>query len=150
MATTFPHRYEVKLSWPGQGTAVLEAAARPPIEGGAPPEFGGRDSWWSPEHLLLSSLSLCLMTTFEALARKARLPVLGYACRAEAVLDRTQTGLAFTGLGLRVDVEVAAGDEERTRALLASAKKHCLVANALAIPVTLDVAVAPPATVGAP
>ncbi len=149
MATTFPHRYEVKLSWPGQGTAVLDAAARRPIEGGAPPEFGGRDSWWSPEHLLLSSLSLCLMTTFEALARKARLPVVGYACRAQAVLDRTETGLAFTALGLFVEVEVAPGDEERTTTLLASAKKHCLVANALALPVSLDVTVATPAHVGA-
>jgi organic hydroperoxide reductase OsmC/OhrA len=140
MATTFPHRYEVKLSWPGQGGATLEAAARRPIEGGAPSEFGGRDSWWSPEHLLLSALDLCLMTTFEALARKARLPVLGYVCQAEAILDRTETGLAFTALGLRVKVEVAPADAERAPALLASAKKHCLVANALAVPVTLDVA----------
>jgi organic hydroperoxide reductase OsmC/OhrA len=149
MTTPFPHRYEVKLSWPGQGAAVLDAAARRPIEGGAPPEFGGRDAWWSPEHLLLSSLSLCLMTTFEALARRARLTVLGYACRAEAVLDRSEGGLAFTGFGLHVEVEVSPGDEERTTTLLASAKKHCLVAKALALPVTLDVRVATPAIVGA-
>jgi organic hydroperoxide reductase OsmC/OhrA len=150
MAATFPHHYDVTLSWPGQGGATLQAAARVPIEGGAPPEFGGRDSWWSPEHLLLSSLSLCLMTTFEALAGKARLPVLGYACRAEAILDRAETGLAFTAFGLRVRVEVAPADAERTPQLLESAKKHCLVARALAVPVSLDVTVVTPASVAAP
>jgi len=145
MAMPFPHHYEVALSWPGQGGATLNAGARPLIAGGAPPEFDGRDSWWSPEHLLLSSLSLCLMTTFEVLARKARLPVLRYACRAEATLDRTGAGLAFTAFALHVEVEVASEDAERAPGLLASAKKHCLVANALRAPVTLDVAVVTPA-----
>jgi organic hydroperoxide reductase OsmC/OhrA len=141
MATTFPHHYELKLSWPGQGAATLGEAPRPPIEGGAPPQFGGRDSWWSPEDLLLGSLSLCLATTFEAFAGKARLPVFAYSCRAEAILDRTPAGLAFTSLALQVEVEVSPSDEDRASALLASAKKHCLVANALAVPVSLDVKV---------
>ena len=141
MTTNFPHHYEVKLSWPRQGGAELYAAAAPPITGGAPMEFGGRDSWWSPEHLLLSSLSLCLMTTFEAIAAKARLEVVRCDCRAEATLDRSEGGLGFTALGLRVEVEVDPDDAERVPKLLASAKKHCLVANALRLPVTLEVSV---------
>ena len=141
MTATFPHQYEVKLSWPRQGGAEIYAAAAPPITGGAPIEFDGRDSWWSPEHLLLSSLSLCLMTTFEAIAAKARLEVVRCDCRAEATLDRGEGGLGFSALGLHVEVEVAPDDAERVPRLLASAKKHCLVANALRLPVTLDVAV---------
>ncbi len=141
MTTTFPHHYEVNLSWPRQGGAELYAAAAPPIAGGAPMQFGGRDSWWSPEHLLLSSLSLCLMTTFEAIAAKARLKVVRGDCRAVATLDHDEGGLGFTALGLHVEVEVAPDDAERAARLLASAKKHCLVANALRLPVTLDVAV---------
>jgi organic hydroperoxide reductase OsmC/OhrA len=128
---------------------MLYAAAAPPIAGGAPPEFDGRDTWWSPEQLLLSSLSLCLMTTFEAIAAKARLRMLRYTCRAEATLDRTDAGLGFTAFGLHVEVEVAPEDAERVPRLLASAKKHCLVANALRTPVTLNVVVATPAVVGA-
>jgi organic hydroperoxide reductase OsmC/OhrA len=144
MTATFPHHYEARLSWLGSGPAALQATPRDPIEGGAPPEFGGRDSWWSPEQLLLSALGLCMMTTFEALAWKARLSVLGYSSRATATLDRTPAGLAFTEIGLHVEVEVAPEDVERTPRLLASAKKHCLVANALAIPVTLETAVVTP------
>ena len=149
MATTCPQHYALKLSWPGQGGATLEEAGRPPIEGGAPSQFGGRDSWWSPEHLLLGSLSLCLMTTFEAFARKAGLPVFAYSCRAESTLDRTAAGLAFTSLALKVEVEVGPSDEDRVSGLLASAKKHCLVANALAVPVSLDVKVLTGSVAGA-
>ena len=142
MATQFPHRYDVALHWEGRGAAALSAGPRPVIEGGAPPEFDGRAAWWSPEHLLLSSLSLCLMTTFQAVAEKARLAVEHYDSRAEAVLDRTPGGLGFTTLVLHVHVKVAAADQvEIGRHLLLKAKSHCLVANALMPPVHLDAAV---------
>jgi organic hydroperoxide reductase OsmC/OhrA len=149
MTAPFPHRYEVALAWPGRGAALLHADARPVITGGAPPEFGGRDSFWSPEHLLLSSLSLCLMTTFESVVAKAGLDVLRYGCRAEGVLDRTAGGLGFTSLGLHVDVEVAPEDVGRVSRLVETAKKHCIVANALKPLVTLDVSVQAPVAAGA-
>ncbi len=141
MTARFPHHYEVKLSSPRQGGAELYAAAAPPILAGAPMEFGGRDTWWSPEHLLLSSLSLCLQTTFEAIAAKARLTVRRYECEAKATLDRTEAGLVFTEIRLHVDIEVSPEDAERAPKLLASAKKHCLIANALRPVVTVDLSV---------
>ena len=142
MATQFPHHYDVSLAWEGQGGAALTAGPRPVIEGGAPPEFDGKDGWWSPEHLLLSSLSLCLMTTFQALTDKARLSIQHYDSQAEALLDRTPSGLGFTGLVLHVKVRVGSPDEvERARHLLIKAKTHCIVANALMPPVSLDAAV---------
>jgi organic hydroperoxide reductase OsmC/OhrA len=141
MTAPFPHRYEIRLDWPGHGGAALTAGSRPAITGGAPREFDGRDSWWSPEHLLLSSLSLCLMTTFEAVAAKTRLPVHGYRCRSEGILDRTEEGLGFTALRLRVELEVDAEDVERARTVMTKAKKHCLVAAALEPVVDIEVSV---------
>jgi organic hydroperoxide reductase OsmC/OhrA len=142
MATQFPHHYDVSLAWKGQGGAALTAGPRPAIEGGAPPEFDGKEAWWSPEHLLLSSLSLCLMTTFQALTDKARLPIEHYDSHAEGRLDRTPSGLGFTGLVLHVKVRVGSADEvERARHLLIKAKTYCIVANALMPPVSLDAAV---------
>jgi organic hydroperoxide reductase OsmC/OhrA len=149
MTAPFPHRYEIQLAWPGRGGALIHAGARPVITGGAPPEFGGHGSCWSPEHLLLSSLSLCLMTTFESVVTKAGLNVHRYGCRAEGVLDRTASGLGFTSLGLHVEVDVAPEDVERASKLLATAKKHCIVANALKPVVTLDVSVRTPVAAGA-
>jgi organic hydroperoxide reductase OsmC/OhrA len=140
MATQFPHRYDVALAWDGgHSGAALTAGPRPVIEGGAPPQFDGKDAWWSPEHLLLSSLSLCLMTTFQAITEKARLEVAHYDSHAEAVLDRTPGGLGFTRLVLHVEVKVPTADQvERARQLLIKAKSHCIVANALMPPVHLD------------
>jgi organic hydroperoxide reductase OsmC/OhrA len=149
MTAPFPHHYEIRLSSPRQGGAALHAVAAPPIAGGAPAEFGGRDTWWSPEHLLLSSLSLCLLTTFEAFAAKARLPVLHFDCRAEATLDRVQGGLAFTALGLHADIEVNPEDAERASDLFARAKTQCIVANTLRPLVTVDLTVRVPAVFGA-
>ena len=140
MATQFPHHYNVALAWEGgPAGASLTAGPRPVIEGGAPPEFDGKDVWWSPEHLLLSSLALCLMTTFQAVSEKARLPIQHYDSRAEAVLDKTPGGLGFTGLVLHVNVKVASEDQiDRAHQLLIKAKSHCIVANALMPPVHLD------------
>jgi organic hydroperoxide reductase OsmC/OhrA len=142
MATQFPHRYDVALAWEGQGGAALTSGSRPVIEGGAPPEFDGKEAWWSPEHLLLSSLNLCLMTTFQAITEKARLPIEHYDSRAEGVLDRTPAGLGFTGLVLHVNVRVGSAEQiERARQLLIKAKAHCIVANALMPPVHLAASV---------
>jgi organic hydroperoxide reductase OsmC/OhrA len=130
MASPFPHHYDVRLSG-GDGPAILAGGSRPEIVGGPPPEFDGREGWWSPEHLLLSSVGLCLMTTFQALARRAGLAVAGYESHVEGVLDKTAAGLAFTSIRTAVELRVAEADRARAEQLLQSAKRHCIVANAL-------------------
>jgi len=142
MPMPFPHHYEVTLRSEGEG-GLLTAQARPPILGGAPASFDGSDAWWSPEHLLLSSLSLCLLTTLRALAAKARLALSAYVSHAEGVLDRTPEGLAFTSITLHVDLTVAGGEELFARQLLEKAKKHCIISNSLKPPVSLRVSVTP-------
>lgn len=137
MRTPFPHHYDTTLAWPGIGPAALGAEGRAGITGGAPPEFGGDGAVWSPEHLLLSSLNLCLQTTFEALARREGLRVQSYTSRALGTLDRVPGGLGFTDLSLEVSILAAPGQEHRVDDVLRNAKQHCLVANALVVPVRL-------------
>lgn len=38
-----------------------------------PPEFGGPERTWSPEHLFVAAVSSCLMTTFRAIAEMSEL-----------------------------------------------------------------------------
>lgn len=137
MASPFPHHYDVTLSG-SNGTAILGGGARPDIVGGPPPEFDGSARSWSPEHLLLSAVGLCLMTTFQAFAARADLPVAGYESRVEGVLDKTSAGLAFTSMRVAVDLRVAEGDRARAEQLLQSAKRHCIVANALKLAVEVE------------
>jgi organic hydroperoxide reductase OsmC/OhrA len=140
MPAPFPHHYVVSLAAHNEG-AVLRSGTRPPILGGAPAEFDGREDWWSPEHLLLSSLSLCLRTTLEALAARAGLTVSGYRSQAEAVLEKTPGGLGFTSITLKVELEVPPAEVERAQQLLLAAKKHCIVSNSLKPSVNLEASV---------
>lgn len=119
----------------------MSAPPRPEFRGGAPPEFGGRDDWWSPEHLLLTAAGLCLKTTFEVFAARARLTVLAYSSQVEGTLDKTPHGLAFTSIAIAVELVVAETDTARAGDLLRTAKENCIVANALKTPVRLTVAV---------
>jgi organic hydroperoxide reductase OsmC/OhrA len=141
MPAPYPHHYQVSLSLDGGGGAVLEAPPRAAIVGGAPPQFDGRPEWWSPEHLLLASTALCLMTTFQALAGRARLPEVRYSSTVEGTLDKTATGLAFTSIRLSVDLEAPPEKAEEARKLLESAKRHCIVSNSLKPAVEVSVRV---------
>jgi organic hydroperoxide reductase OsmC/OhrA len=133
----FPHHYQVRLEGWGAG-GMLSAGPRPVVLGGAPPEFGGRDDWWSPEHLLLASASLCLKATFEALARLKHLEVKGYQSETRALLDKGPSGPAFSWIRIAVDLEVPHGDEERAQTLLEKAEHHCIVANSLKVEIQLE------------
>jgi organic hydroperoxide reductase OsmC/OhrA len=141
MPSAFPHHYDVEVV-AGSDGAVLTGGRRPPVIGGPPPEFDGRADWWSPEHLLLSAVGLCLKTTFEAFAARAGLPIVRYASRVDGVLDKTAAGLVFTSIRVVVDLGVAEADRARAEQLLASAKRHCIVSNALKTAVEVESVVA--------
>ena len=138
MPSPFPHHYEVELLAGGHATGMITASGRPFILGAAPPEFDGPPGHWGPEHLLLSSVALCLMTTYQALAGRARLPMVRYASRAEGILDKTAAGLAFTSIVVQVDLGVEADQIERAERLMESAQRHCIVSNALRVPVIVQ------------
>jgi organic hydroperoxide reductase OsmC/OhrA len=138
----FPHHYELSLSATDEGQGRICAGPRLEIMGGPPAQFGGRDDWWSPEHLLLGAVSLCLFTTFRALAQARDVIVTGYSSQVKGILDRTADGPAFTSIVLHVGLTVPEGQKERAVELLERAKRICIVSRALKPPVDLRVTVA--------
>jgi organic hydroperoxide reductase OsmC/OhrA len=142
-ASPFPHDYEVALRWEGDGRGVLEAGSRPAIVAGLPPEFGGEADRWSPEHLLLSAVSLCLMNTFHVFAAKQALAVQSYSSAVKGILDKTRAGLAFTSIVILVELSAPAEQLEEAERVLENAKHYCIVANALKTPVDLRVMAKP-------
>jgi len=142
MPAPFPHQYEVDLEWQTARRGRLTAPSKPAILGGPPPEFDGSAETWSPEHLLLSALNLCQMTTFLALAAKARLGFQAYRSRAQGRLEKTDAGIVFTAITLRIEVKVAEADRARAEQLLHTAHKHCIVSNSLKPAVALEITVA--------
>ncbi|MEW6741378.1 MAG: OsmC family protein [Planctomycetota bacterium] len=141
MQSPFPHDYTIELA---PGTDLRTVLRVPPVgevEGGPPPEFGGADSWWTPEHLIGSALGLCLKLTYLAIAKRARLDVRQYSSRVTTTVDRTEVGFRMTRFKVELDVEVAAADVEKARTVADSAKKHCIVSNSIDTPIVLKVQV---------
>ena len=141
MPKPFPHHYQTTLTFRGDGPAAITAGERAPIEGGPPPEFDGEPGWWSPEHLLLASLNLCLQATFEAYARRKGLRALSYRSRAAATLAPVPGGVGFTHVGLVVEVGAQPGQEQALREVMEKAKRNCIVAGALVMEVHVAVAI---------
>jgi organic hydroperoxide reductase OsmC/OhrA len=141
MAVPFPHHYQTWLVRTLSSRARLEAPPRPLISGGPTPEFDGDATAWSAEHLMLSSIGLSVLATFEAFAARNRVDLLAYDGRVGGTVDKTETGLQFTSFTVEIDMEV--GDVERARATLDEAQQHCLVTNALKAPVEIIAKIRP-------
>lgn len=128
MVAPFPHHYRADVAREGAGRALIEAAPRNVIAG------GGSDERWSPEHLLLGAVGLCLETTFEALAARDHLVVDRWDVRVDGMVDHTETGPAFTSISAVIHVTVAPELIERAHAV-AHRAKHCLIVTSLRCPV---------------
>lgn len=87
--------------------------------------------------MLLSSLGLCMLTTFEAFAARDGIEVLAWDAKASGTVERTPEGLMFTSIVLELDMELS-GNVDRVEATLEDAKQYCLVLNSLRIPVVIE------------
>lgn len=142
MPHPFPHQYDVNLSWKSGETSELSSGTRSVIPAGPPAQFDGTDETrWSPEHLILAALSQCLMLTWISLNKRSQIPLKGWESKGESVLDKTKEGLVFTSFKISVSLKTDAARVEEARKLLDTAKKYCIIANALKTPTTLDAVV---------
>ena len=142
MPHPFPHRYEIDLSWKGGETSELASGPRVPVPGGPPAQFDGTDETrWSPEHLVLAALAQCFMLTYISLNKRSQIPLKGWESKAEGVLEKTKEGLVFTSFVVRVTLKTDAARVDEARRLLDTAKKYCIIANALKTPASLEAAV---------
>ena len=143
MPAPLPHHYDAEITWTSGKFGTLAAPPRPSIVGGAPPEFDGTPDHWSPEHLLLSALNLCLMQTYLAIAEKSRVGVRSYRARAEGTVDKTDAGLAVTAVTVRMTLRVDETDVAKADELVAKAKKYCIVSNSVKAAVTVAAEISP-------
>jgi organic hydroperoxide reductase OsmC/OhrA len=137
MPVPFPHRYSASLSRTFASRARVEAPPRPALYGSPSPELDGDVDAWSPEHMLLSSLGLCMLTTFEAFAARDGIEVLAWNAKATGTVEKTPEGLMFTSIVLELEMSLA-GNVDRVETTLEDAKQYCLVLNSLRTPVVID------------
>lgn len=138
MLVPFPHRYSATLCRTLASRARIEAPPRPALHGGPSPELDGDVDAWSAEHMLLSSLGLCMLTTFEAFAARDGIDLQSWRARVHGTVEQTPEGPMFTSIVLELDIEID-GNIDQFEAALEDAKRYGLVQNALRVPVVVEV-----------
>jgi len=137
------HVYHASVTWTGntgEGTKtyrsyernhIISITGRPDIPGSSDPSFRGDPSRYSPEDLLVASISSCHMLWFLHLSTVAGIVVTAYVDRAEGIMVETDDGGGhFEEVVLRplitIDGEI---DGEKLSAVHHQAHQLCFIAN---------------------
>lgn len=136
------HDYEIELVGKGVRSGILSAEGDglPSLHVASPPEFGGPEGVWSPEHLYVASISSCLMTTFRAIAESSNLEVLEYSDSASGHMVRGDDRLySISEVTLRPRVVIAEGEDvEKAERLLRKAEGVCLISRSVKTKVSME------------
>ena len=134
------YSYSVSAHWTMHKRGIVEAESIPrTINFAAPPEFGGEPGLWTPEHLLLASVSTCFTATFRAIAELSKLEFGGLDLSAEGEVAKQEGGLRFTRILLKPALTIHdEKDRERAGRLLEKAERVCLVSRSLACTIVLE------------
>ena len=127
-------KYRVVSWWTSGQTGIAKSDLAPnAIHFTAPPQFGGLESRWTPEDLLITALASCFTTTFHAIAGYSKFEYTDLEVEAEGTVSKTDTGYSFSEIVIRPSLTIP-NEENRERAinLLQKAKALCLVSRALA------------------
>ncbi len=146
MSTT--HLYEVNLTWDADRKGTLSSPVlNDTIEVATPPEFPkGMPGIWSPEHLLVSAVSSCLMTTFLAIAEHSKLNFQKFSVQAEGKLEEVEGKLMVSEIVLRPFVELDQElDREKAERILRKSEAACLISRSLKTKISMETQVEVPA-----
>lgn len=126
-----PLLFEVQLNLlPDQRGILTANDVRGVIHISAPPEFGGPENNWSPEHLFLCSISSCFMTTFQFFAKG--LEIQDFKAEAIGKIERIQGRYEFTQIDLYPIVYIVdKRNMEETKTAIDKAQKYCLVSHSV-------------------
>jgi organic hydroperoxide reductase OsmC/OhrA len=150
------HCYRLTVRWTGnrgEGTSgytrygrghVIDADGKPEIEGSSDPAFRGDPSRYSPEDLLVASVSACHMLWYLHLCADAGIVVVDYVDDAAGTMIETADGSGrFSAIVLRPRATIAAGsDASLAESLHEEAHRKCFIANSVTFPVTCEPTVA--------
>lgn len=124
--------YKTRVSWVREKKGVLSSAGKPDIEVAVPPEFGGHENIWTPEDLFVSSVNICIKTTFLYYARKNNVEFLSYESEAEGTLERVEEGFMFTEIKIMPRIRITTDSQlEKAKEIMALSEKSCLISNSI-------------------
>jgi peroxiredoxin-like protein len=134
-----PHFYKVKSSGQNTGNLKLSVDNLPDIEIAPPVGFGGPGDTWSPEDLLISSVSTCTILSFRVIAKASRFEWISIECESTGELSRVAHKTLFTKIHTKAKLTIAKdASVEKAKKLLIKAEQTCLVSNSLSSERTIE------------
>jgi peroxiredoxin-like protein len=128
------HTYNVTLQWTAERQGQLASPElTDSVTVATPPPFPqGKEGTWSPEHLLVASVSSCLMTTFLAVAENSKLAFVSYADKAVGKLENVDGKLAISEIRLQPEIGIhSEADQERALRILQKSEANCLISRSV-------------------
>ncbi len=127
------HHYKINVKWDEGRTGTLSSDSFAHIKVATPPEFPkGVAGIWSPEHLFVSSVAICLMTTFLAIAENSSLPFSSFSCEADGKLERVEGKFMISEIELRPEVKVKEEKYiEKAERIIEKSENACLISNSV-------------------
>lgn len=128
------HVYEVDLQWKEDRKGVLSSSKlNKRIEVVTPPEFpNGIEGEWSPEHLFISAISSCLMTTFLSIAEFSKLKYVSLTVNAVGKLEKVDGKLMMSEIELNPVLTIPFGvSNDKAKRILYKSEKACLISNSI-------------------
>jgi peroxiredoxin-like protein len=134
------HYYNIGVKWDEGRTGTLSSDTLPDIKVATPPEFAkGVAGRWSPEHMYVSSVAVCLMTTFLAIAENSSLPFSSFKCNAEGKLEKIEGNFMISEIELKPEVVIPEEKYiEKTGRILEKSEKMCLISNSVKTRIILN------------
>ena len=134
------HYYETKVEWKEGRIGELSSPTFPSVKVATPPEFKkGVPNIWSPEHLFVASINICLMTTFLAIAENSSLEFVSFTSDATGKLERIDGKYMISEVELKPVVKIK--DEkyrDKTLRILDKSEKECLISNSAKSKIVLN------------
>ena len=127
------YSFQTTVKWNEGLTGTISAPQLSPFIVATPPEFkNGVPNTWSPEHLFVASVNICLMTTFIAVAANSKLDVTRYLSDAVGVIEKIDGKFMFSRIELKPTIHIKfEKDFERAERILKKAENLCLVSNSI-------------------
>lgn len=126
--------FESKIKWIENTKGLITSlAVADSIKVATPKVFKGiGGDMWSPEHLLISAVSSCFMTTYLFYAKKKGLAISHFECEAIGQVELENNKLKFTVINIYPKVEVEKEEwADLAKEVIELTKQNCLVAKAL-------------------
>ena len=134
-----PMHYETAYEWSGSGEGgTMRVAGVDPLAVGAPATGVDQENW-TPEHMLLGAVEVCLLNTFVVIGGMSKLTTKAYRSTAEGDLTFEKgNGYRFERIVIRPVVTVSAEMLDKAKDVLQRAHRFCLISRSMNFPVEVE------------